>query len=735
MKKILFCFSLLAFMLVACTPTYMVVFTAGEGGSVSSPGGEYDEGTVISVTANPAAEYEFVSWSDGSTQNPRNITVSETTNLTATFTKKQYDLNISVVGEGSVLEQVVVQGGKYNSGSQVKLTATPAEGWEFDSWAGDFSENTNPLVVEVNGTKNVTATFKRKFYTITIDTDHSELYSLRLIKGQIDEFNETKYEFNSVIEVSFIDGYGKVYKAVTGDIETSLRKFEFEVLGDVVITPEFVKAYWITLQGQFKFFENKDTLSPKKEGVVEGFYKPSLGYSGSSDIAIIDDITGKTIWTGNWNNSINPRVLLSPGKYRITQPFRDGNKFNNVDVFRYGYALPTYIEETFIVEDDNEFEKIVKMDVKIPPFVLFSFDTSKFDGYNQCWSWLGFEVRNEYLDYITGISFVPNCLPIVEPYYLYIGLSETVNTDLFKITLSRAEFDDEGNIVNTLSTRYHNVESEIFPGAFIHFEIRGDSFGWPVVSSEIANPNVDLSSPIEVEEKYEFGFITLEAFDVFDNGLGLGIFPNEVIGDPVDPWNYRDLLPESVDILMTYGNYELRMPNVSVPSPELTLAFVPYFPHYGGIKFLFSSSINNGFGWGLGPTLERFNRNETFDFNGLAGLNINQFILSVPDEGFDKVEMYIVYEDEPSFPFNVQDWFRTNEGFLAVKKDDMAYYNGFYYRFFDKYTSVLPPNYDLYFKGIILKAIKNGEVVYEKRFMDSEYNFQNNFHYNYSITN
>ena len=46
---------------------YTLSVTAGEGGSVSSEGGEYEEGTEVTITATPDQGYEFTGWSDGST--------------------------------------------------------------------------------------------------------------------------------------------------------------------------------------------------------------------------------------------------------------------------------------------------------------------------------------------------------------------------------------------------------------------------------------------------------------------------------------------------------------------------------------------------------------------------------------------------------------------------------------------------------------------------------------------
>src|SRR6056300_849078 len=47
--------------------SYTLSVTAGEGGSVSTEGGEYEEGTEVTITAIADGCQQFVSWSDGDT--------------------------------------------------------------------------------------------------------------------------------------------------------------------------------------------------------------------------------------------------------------------------------------------------------------------------------------------------------------------------------------------------------------------------------------------------------------------------------------------------------------------------------------------------------------------------------------------------------------------------------------------------------------------------------------------
>jgi uncharacterized repeat protein (TIGR02543 family) len=77
-------------------------------------------------------------------------------------------LTLNLTGEGSVsvdgttyTEQLIV-----NSGTSLELMASPAEGWLFNGWSGDFSGTDNPLNVLMDDHKNITATFTLKTYTI-----------------------------------------------------------------------------------------------------------------------------------------------------------------------------------------------------------------------------------------------------------------------------------------------------------------------------------------------------------------------------------------------------------------------------------------------------------------------------------------------------------------------------------------------------------------------------------------
>ncbi len=67
-------------------PTYIITATSEDPAKgIVTGGGEYEEGTTVTLTATPAEGYEFVKWSDDNTDNPRTITVIGHATYTALF--------------------------------------------------------------------------------------------------------------------------------------------------------------------------------------------------------------------------------------------------------------------------------------------------------------------------------------------------------------------------------------------------------------------------------------------------------------------------------------------------------------------------------------------------------------------------------------------------------------------------------------------------------------------------
>lgn len=75
----------------------------------------------------------------------------------------RYGLTTSISGsEGGNITPAT---GTFDSGESITITATPSEGYEFESWGGSVSGTTNPLKITIASNTQVTASF------IQIDTD------------------------------------------------------------------------------------------------------------------------------------------------------------------------------------------------------------------------------------------------------------------------------------------------------------------------------------------------------------------------------------------------------------------------------------------------------------------------------------------------------------------------------------------------------------------------------------
>ncbi len=65
--------------------TYSVEISAASGGTVDNSGGSFDSGSTLTVMATPNSGYAFINWSDGTTDNPKELNVNSNLTLTANF--------------------------------------------------------------------------------------------------------------------------------------------------------------------------------------------------------------------------------------------------------------------------------------------------------------------------------------------------------------------------------------------------------------------------------------------------------------------------------------------------------------------------------------------------------------------------------------------------------------------------------------------------------------------------
>jgi PGF-pre-PGF domain-containing protein len=128
---------------------------------------EYPYGTEVTLMAIPTTGYVFTNWSGDASgsENQIVITMDSDKSITANFEEvyvqppTYYALTVNVNPAGSGAVSLSPSGGTYESGTQVTLTAQPAEGYVFCHWSGDASGTSGTIVVTMNSDKVVTAHF------------------------------------------------------------------------------------------------------------------------------------------------------------------------------------------------------------------------------------------------------------------------------------------------------------------------------------------------------------------------------------------------------------------------------------------------------------------------------------------------------------------------------------------------------------------------------------------------
>ncbi len=136
------------------------------GGSVilAPPGGSYNHGTVVSVTALDAPGWAFAAWTGAlaGQANPQTLVMNADQAVTAAFSAvAQHTVVSSVLPVGAGTIVLNPAGSTYNEGSTVSAAAAPAPGWAFASWQGDLSGNVTPSTFVVGADRNIVAVFSQ----------------------------------------------------------------------------------------------------------------------------------------------------------------------------------------------------------------------------------------------------------------------------------------------------------------------------------------------------------------------------------------------------------------------------------------------------------------------------------------------------------------------------------------------------------------------------------------------
>ena len=284
-------------------PRTLTVTTSGPGTVSVNPfnNGPYLDGTVVTLTATPAAGYRFQGWSGDLSGNtsPATLTMIADRAVTATFVP--YTLSVSKVGAGTVT--LSPPGGAYPLNTTVSLTATPAFGWAFQGWSGDLSGTTSPATLTMTGDRAVTATFVAlPTHTLSVTKVGEGTVTLNPPGGT--------YPLNTPVSLTATPAAGWMFQGWSGDLSGTASPATLTMTGERAVTATFVRVYTVSIT---KIGQGTVTLTP-----TGGTYPPNTTVFVRATAAAGWMFQG---WSGDLSGSATIAPLLMSEDRSVTATF------------------------------------------------------------------------------------------------------------------------------------------------------------------------------------------------------------------------------------------------------------------------------------------------------------------------------------------------------------------------------------------------------------------------------
>ena len=119
------------------------VYCDNISGTIDGESGTFIHLTEHTFTAMPNYGYHFVQWSDGATDNPRTIILTQETAITAEFAKNIYEVTKLCNSEQGSISGVT----QAEYLDNVTLSATPKYGYHFTQWSDGNTDNPRTIVM------------------------------------------------------------------------------------------------------------------------------------------------------------------------------------------------------------------------------------------------------------------------------------------------------------------------------------------------------------------------------------------------------------------------------------------------------------------------------------------------------------------------------------------------------------------------------------------------------------
>ncbi len=264
--------------------------------------GSYEHGSEVTLTAKPNDGYQFVNWSNGSTDNPLKFTAKEEVSLTANFELipvKEFTLTVvASPAEGGQ----VIGSGTYKEGEEAQLVASANTGYNFVEWKEDGDKNAIRKV-KVTADATYTALFEKQQapkpeYTITVAASPAE-------GGTVE--GGGKYEEGKTATLTANAAEGYEFVQWSDGVKDNPRVVT--VTANATYTAEFKKKEVLPTEYTVTVY-----VSPEESGKVEG-----AGTYKEGETATLVALPAFGYLFDKWSdgNTENPRDIVVDKKWTL----------------------------------------------------------------------------------------------------------------------------------------------------------------------------------------------------------------------------------------------------------------------------------------------------------------------------------------------------------------------------------------------------------------------------------
>ena len=180
----------------------------------------------VTISATPNINYHFVQWSDGVTDNPRTLELTQDTILTAEFAPNTY----TITTVSSDTQRGTTQGDTtVNYLEYITISASASYGYHFVQWNDGNSDN--PRQVQVTGDTTYTATFDKNTYAISLSCNEEQ--------GSVE--GVTSAEYLDTVTISATPNFGYHFVQWSDGVTDNPRTLE--LTQDTILIAEFAQSF------------------------------------------------------------------------------------------------------------------------------------------------------------------------------------------------------------------------------------------------------------------------------------------------------------------------------------------------------------------------------------------------------------------------------------------------------------------------------------------------------------